>query len=370
MQQDSSVIESFPRDRSVEAEFPRDLLSLLRCSRDAGTLDSAERRGTETGVIEARLKCVTCGAEFQVEGGIARMMIGELTEEDEHEIAIRQQDYSAAPDVWYWEVTDQIALSRYLGELEPLEERRTIEIGCGDGRATFSMAHLGARIIAVDFSIEALRNLAWRLRSGVAPSRYVPARQRPLDDLRGRIGLVQADASRFRVAPVSFDRAISFTPLDSYTERARMYSAIAEGLKDDGRYIVTLEHDDLIRRLLGLPLGRRYSPGGIYIEHFEPKTLHREIAPYFETFRSWPVRPFVPFARGRLSPTSFLWLSRLVSRTPILRQLGEIIMLRAERPLRPTREGVNRPGNPVLKALYRWYSRRIGKESAWGHEPV
>ena len=96
-------------------------------------------------------------------------------------------------------------------------------------------------------------------------------------DLLGHVGLVQADASEFHAVPASFDVALSASPLDSREERMQMYRAIAESLKDDGRYIAGVEHDDLLRRLLGMPIARRYTPGGIFIEHFDINTLRREV---------------------------------------------------------------------------------------------
>jgi uncharacterized protein YbaR (Trm112 family) len=73
----------------VSTEFPRDLLPLLRCSRDAGPLViAAELQSGAVGIIEARLRCSTCACEYRIEDGIACLMEGSLTPEDEHEIAI------------------------------------------------------------------------------------------------------------------------------------------------------------------------------------------------------------------------------------------------------------------------------------------
>ena len=54
-----------------------------------------------------------------------------------------------------------------------------------------------------------------------------------------------------------------------------------------------------------------------------------------------------------------------------LRGLGEILLLRAERPLRRPVEGVRRRGNTLAQRFYRWYMRKIGKERLReGYEPV
>lgn len=40
--------------------------------------------------------------------------------------------------------------------------------------------------------------------------------------------------------------------------------SIADALKDDGWFVGGVEHDDLTRRLVGEPIARRYTTGGIF----------------------------------------------------------------------------------------------------------
>ena len=355
----------------VSAEFPRDMLPLLRCSRDAGPLVIiTDLPSRAVGIVEARLRCSTCAAEYRIEDGIARLMEGTLTPEDEHEMAIRDADHACTrpgPFVppasgWRSELSDLLEIPPHLAELEPLDNRRVLELGCGDGRFTMLMAQMGARILAIDFSINGLRALAWRLPSGVAPTAYQPVRRCSAAELCRHIGLVQADASHFHVAHRSFDRALSATPLDSRDQRMAMYRTLADALTDDGRFIGGVEHDDLTRRLLGLPIARRYSQGGIFIEHFDIATMRREVAPYFSKLSIRPIRPRVPFVH-RLPRAWALPVARTVAAMPVLRQLGEILLLRAERPVRPPVEGANRPGSKLAKGFSRWYTRKIGSNS-------
>jgi uncharacterized protein YbaR (Trm112 family) len=89
------MLESRSEPISVAgAGFPRGLLSLLRCGRDAGPLVmAAETRSGAIGIIEGRLRCSACAAEYRIEDGIARMMAaGALTPENEHEMALRDAD--------------------------------------------------------------------------------------------------------------------------------------------------------------------------------------------------------------------------------------------------------------------------------------
>src|SRR6266581_2227966 len=169
---------STEQSMAVTAEFPRDLVPLLRCSWDAGELDIAtELQSNGRGIVDARLRCRTCGAEYSIENGIARMINGPLSPEDEHEIAIRDVEYAFAQTppgpyvpppwgTWRSEFSDFQEIPPHLAELEPLNGRKVLEIGCGDGRFTMLMAQMGASVLAVDFSINALRKVARRYERG------------------------------------------------------------------------------------------------------------------------------------------------------------------------------------------------------------
>ena len=372
----SSQIRTIPdrRDRSALVQFPWNLVPLLRCIHDGGQLlQTAQVRSGELGVIDANLLCLTCSASYQIRDGIARMLPSQLSKENEHEIAIRDEEYAlthaepfvAPADGWRSELNDLVEIPPFLRELEPLENRRVLELGCGDGRLTMLMAQMGASVMAVDFSLNALRRMGGWLASGDAPTAFQGVWRRRDRDLRPYVGLVHADASLFRMKPESFDRALSATPLDSRDERMAMYRAVAEALRDGGRYIGSYEHDDLTRRLLGLPVARRYQNDGIFIEHFDASTVHRESAPYFAVRRVYPIRPRVPFV-SRLPHSWAARALRTCGKVPLLRDLGEILLLRAERPVRAPLEGANRPGNGLIRGLFRSYARKLGKEPVWG----
>lgn len=359
-------------------EFPRDLIPLLRCSRDRNELNVSVLRSGAFGVIDARMLCTECGFVYRIEDGIAHMLVEDnLTAEDRHEISIRDCEYASthgkpfvAPAAsWRSELSDLLEIPPHLQALGQMKRCRVLELGCGDGRCTMLMAQLGAQILAVDFSINALRRMAAWLPSGVAPTNYRLANPSTSGDLRGCIGLVQACASHFHVAPKTFDRTLSATPLDSREQRMAMYRTIADGLKDGGRYVGSFEHDDLMRRLLGLPLGRRYEQGGIFIEHFSAETLKREFAPFFFQLRTQCIRPRMPFVS--LLPNSLnVFLSVWISRIPGLRNFGEIVLVIANKPIRSPLEVANRSGNRLLKAVFRSYTRQLGKEPVWGTDEL
>jgi hypothetical protein len=130
-----------------------------------------------------------------------------------------------------------------------------------------------------------------------------------------------------------------------------------------------VEHYDLNRRLLGLPLARRYSRGGILIEHLTTKTMHREAAPYFSKLRIRPIRPRVPFVEKLPRGLAFSIL-RLIAALPIVRQFGELLLLVAQSPVRLPVEGEHRSGSRVAKGVYRSYMHKKHQEPSWGEELV
>ena len=140
----------------------------------------------------------------------------------------------------------------------------------------------------------------------------------------------------------------------------RMYCAIAESLKDDGHYVAGVEHDDLLRRMFGLPIARRYTPGGVFIEHFDIDTLRREISPYFSRLQFQFIRAKVPFAR-RVPVKLAIFLSLVAVRLPVLKQLAEILLVRAECPIRPPKKVQDDPETPRHKVPFGGSSAGRGK---------
>ncbi len=358
------------------AGFPRKFLSLLRCVQDAGQLSIChEVRSDEASIIDGSLRCVDCNHEYQIENGIVRLMAETLTQETEHEIGLKDREYEAMPEIfvppssgWRSDFADRIEIPPHFKALGPLNGCRVLELACGDGRFTLLMAQSGAEVLAIDFCIEALRKLNSNLLSGLAPTSYKVSPQRVTGSLVGRVGLVQADASNFHVAPRSFDRALSASPLDTRDERMKMYRAIAESLTDDGRYVGGVEYDDFYRKLFGMPLVRRYTPGGVLIEHLDIPGMRREVAPYFGRMRFQTIRAHVPLVKNQLAkrlPNLAVFLSLIVCGLPGLKHLGELLLLSAERPRRLPLEGARRPGFVATRKFYRWYKRRKGEAPLW-----
>ena len=352
--------------------FPRMFLPLLRCPIDSGELVVHQTtQGDEDGIADGELRCATCSHRCPIEGGIVGLMKGSLTRENEHEISLKNEEYAALPEVfappvkgWRSEFMDRLEIPPHLSALQPLEGRKVLEIGCGDGRFTILMAQQGADVLAVDISIEGLKRVRHNYQAGKAPTVYKVA---PLPGRAvGRVGLVQADGSALYTAPQSFDRALSATPLDSRDERFKMYSAVADALTDGGRYVAGVEYDDLCRRLLGLPRLRRYSPGGILIEHLDIPTMRRDIGPFFLRVRTRIIRAQIPFVRRLPLPMSIrVAIARVCIALPGLRHLGQLVLVYAERPVRLPVEGAMRRDYFGARGLYRRYKKWRGEEATY-----
>jgi SAM-dependent methyltransferase len=341
--------------------FPRDMVALLRCNVDAGELTLAEEsRDDSRGVLNAVLRCKSCGSEYRIEDGIARLLPDLLSQEARHEMSIRDTiDYDCKDpkpfvpptEGWRSVLSDSLEVPAHLDELKGSPSHTVLELACGDGRFTSLIAETGARILAADFSINALRLLAQRLPAGA------------------RVGRVHADINHLHLASRAFDRVLTLTPLDSRDERMNMFCKIAQVLTDDGRYVGSFEHDDLNRRLLGLPLVRRYSKDGILVEHLTTKSMRLESSPYFSTIRVRPIRPRVPLV-AKLHPTLARPIMRLAAALPFVRHFGELLLLTARHPVRLPVEGKRRSGNRVAKGIYRTYMRKKNKKASWGEESV
>jgi SAM-dependent methyltransferase len=341
--------------------FPIDMVSLLRCNVDAGELALAEEPPRDPdGVLNAVLRCKTCRAEYRIEDGVARLLPDQLTPENKHEMSIRDAiDYDCTKpsafippaEGWRSLLSDILEVPAHLDELQVLPSHTVLELACGDGRFTSLIAETGARILAVDFSINALRLLVQRLPPGA------------------RVGRVHADINHLHVADSAFDRALTLTPLDSRDERMNMFHTIAQALTGQGRYVGSFEHDDLNRRLLGLPLVRRYSKDGILIEHLTTKSMRLESAPYFSNIRVRPIRPRVPLV-AKLPPGLARLILRMTVALPFVRHFGELLLLTAQNPVRLPVEGQHRFGNRVAKGIYRSYMHRKNKKASWGEESV
>ena len=91
-----------------------------------------------------------------------------------------------------WRVDPEGVETRSLMELAPLEGLRVLELGCGDGRLTWWLAHSASSVVAVEIDEERL----------AAARASVPA------DLAAKIELIAASATEVDLPPGEFELAL------------------------------------------------------------------------------------------------------------------------------------------------------------------
>ena len=329
--------------------YPTSHILFLRCKSDGGELQvGTASSGLPGFVMDGLLRCCSCGREYPIIDGIVRMLEQqELDVEGAHELQLRDElnainpDFSNTPAVEYW---NSLEMEPTLAALNLQEGAAFLELACGAGRYTTKLIGKCRALIAVDFSLVSLRALAEK----IPPC--------------AEIGLVQADITRIVLLPRSFDRILSTTCLDSREQRMAMYHLAADALTEKGLYVFGNEYYNLQTRLLGLPRVQRYTPGGMLYSHLEKNDVLRETAPFFRRVTARPIQVPIPFTRH----LAYKWkkvIERIAERMPIARELGALLLVCAETPIRPPEEGQYTPGNKFAMAIYRWYRNRQGNDS-------
>jgi SAM-dependent methyltransferase len=326
------------------AGFPVSLLPLLRCPHDGGDLVLERADHDSSFVLTGHLRCRAASHVFAIAEGIVAMLEATtLDDEERAELAARDDEGRTITDA---EELSFCARSRSeirstLAALT-LDRRSTlVELACGKGRFTFEAARRCGAVVAVDFSRGALEFLARRP--------YVPP----------NIGLVHADIKTLRLAPRAFDRALSTTPLDGREQRLAMHRLICDALTDAGVYAFSTEYHDLKSRLLGLPRAVRYTPDGMLYFRLRREEAEGEAAPYFGDIRSRLIDIVLPFV-SRLEGDMPSAIARAAQYAPGIRQLANLLLVTARRPIRPLDETTRSPGSRVLRVAYRRWSSAVG----------
>lgn len=138
--------------------------------------------------------------------------------------------------------------ARSLGEASPSPPLRVLDVGCGEGQLTASIADAGYQVLGVDVAEEALRRARSR-HAGLELRRVEPAGEWPLAD-------------------ASFDVVWSGETIEHVADTARWLSELRRVLRSGGSLILsTPAHGPLTR--LGLALSRRR-----FERHFDPRADH------------------------------------------------------------------------------------------------
>lgn len=299
--------------------FPLEMVSLVRCTHDDAelTLDPDHLATPDGAILKGRLRCRHCRAHFHIDHGILNLLdSAAMDAESLHEQKSRNANGFTV---------DELAtpLMRANNEMEmlptlealPVEAHHTIlELGCGEGRYTLPLVAKARRILAIDFSIELLTILRSRL---------------PAD---ANVGLVLGDISTVKVAPASFDFALSTltSNLPTRGHRDSLYALARHALTGAGRFVFSTHHHGFRQILAGQEKSGRYRTGGIYRYNFRLRECLEEPAPYFERVQAHPIQIHLPFARRLKLP--IVRLSRMMERVPVLNRFGMLVLCVAEQP--------------------------------------
>jgi SAM-dependent methyltransferase len=316
--------------------FPAELLALVRCPLDDGELDGSPHSET---IVDGTVHCHLCGHGYRIEAGTLRLLDRWVPDaESAHEARLRDSIAGNGDYVEQFRATradrqfDRMEMRPTLAALAPLRDRVVLELGAGTGRYTVELAQASRALLAVDFSARSLEMLATKLSNRRLPG-------------GARVGLVQADVTRVCLAPRAFDRILStlVSNLPTAAHRAAMYRLAASALRDDGLFAFSAHHYGLRQRLRHEPVDGRYSEGGIYRRLLTAREILEELGTYFGRTSCRPIQVALP-GTYRLPGFPLEALSRLAERSPVVKQLGFLLLATARQPTEA--RACDRPSDP------------------------
>lgn len=295
--------------------FPVELIPLMRCKHDSGSLRIDGDVAIDNGrIMSGSLKCESCGKLYPIERGIVRMLDkDQLVAESENERIKRDIQGVEPLDVPDY---DEYAISTKLKMLAPMGGA-CFEMGCGTGRLTRLIADKFQVVLSLDLSFQALSTLAAHL------------------DARVNIGLVEADIGSFSIAPNSFDRCLStlVSNLPTREIRMAMFRVAADSLKSDGKFVYAVHHHCLRSRWKKYPKEGHYAANGIYRLNFYRKEILDEAKQFFKSSWLRTRAIYMPSFLGRLGKISY-FLAWLSERLPVTNLLSELLIIASERPIK------------------------------------
>lgn len=289
--------------------FPAALLPLVRCFHGGGTLAAAGD------VEDGSARCSCCGRDYPIAQGILSLLDAKaLDGESANEMRVRDQDGGFDARHGARGGMDEAERVPTLQQLAPLEGATVLDLGCGTGRYTLPLLEKCKALIGADFSRGLLRALAAKLA----------------DD--PRVGLVQADVTRFAVAPGAFDRILStlVSNLPTGAHREAMYKLAARALAPEGRFVFSTHNYGLRERLKREPVEGPYNREyPVYRRLFTPDEILRESAPHFRRVQFRPAQIVPPLTR--YTPRfPFVQFSAFAEHVPLLNRLASILVFTAQ----------------------------------------
>lgn len=293
--------------------FSKKLIPALVCQNDNQALRVEKiYQENETSIFDAILVCDNCKIFYQIKDGIANLLVNQdkLEKLIKDEIVARDKeaaDYDRRLGVRYYKEVPST-----LKKIGHCHDQVAIEYGCGTGRLTYELVKKCGQIMAIDFSLESLKILAEKLNS------------------RDNVGLVLADAIQFKSKENFFDLALSFQffeHIPTLEKRENLLANINKTLKKGGKFISTVYHHDLRRRINKQPQEGLH-PSGVFFHYFSQEELRNEFKKYFKVINIVSIDITLPLeARLKLSLRLGGFLSRLSEYLPIIRQFGHLLLI-------------------------------------------
>lgn len=294
----------------MHAAFPVELIGMVRCPKDSGTLALSEPAGAEHITIGAA-RCSGCGAGYEIRDGILRLLPGQQPLDSIARDEQKARDLKADRyDAHFSEFANAVELSAILNEGTPLFGKTILDLACGTGRITAHLLPFARTILAVDLSEESLRALAQKVGAGA------------------NIGLIWSDVTQLRIAPETVDLTISTQLLEhipTVEQRARFLEGVRASLKPEGIFLLTVYYYSSLRRLLR-KRQEGFHSGGIFYRRFTRGEIEREFSGLFRIAKLRPMQ-----IDPRFLPAPFLasWLPSTLERTFLRGVIGQLLFVKA-----------------------------------------
>jgi SAM-dependent methyltransferase len=265
-------------------------------------------------VFNAEVTCAGCDFSYEIRDGILRLLPGQQPLDsvvrDEQEVRDERADgYETHFSNW----ENDTELGAILSDPALMREKRVLDLACGTGRFTRSLAVLASATMAADLSEKSLRILA----SKISP--------------KAKLGLIWGDAVQLSFAHASFDVILSTQLLEHIPLREKRISLLRSAhshLRPSGAFLLTVYYYSLLREIL-LRKQEGFHAGGIFYHRFTASEIRNELGAGFRVIETRPLLP---------DPRVLRWLSGLGTRTTsgvqasILAHLvGQLLFIRAQR---------------------------------------
>jgi SAM-dependent methyltransferase len=292
--------------------FPTSALSLLRCPKDGQPLHGVF---DATHIMNGSVRCVDCTSSYLIESGILQLMDEDaLDAESKGNLVVFDRimgaDNFASETELQW-LKDSLPT---LDALSPFEGKHVLEYGCGTGRLTVRIAPAASMLVAVDFSMEALRKLATRVE--------------PI----WNVAIVQADCIRSIAAAGAFDRALStlISNLPTLEHRLKLIRGAATAIRSNGKFVFSAHYYGLRAFVKRSPRSGYYEQLRIFRYLSGRRELTNEAKVGFKRVICRPIVVRVPFERGLgLADIS---TARLLEKIPIINWMSDLLLVTADHP--------------------------------------